>query len=214
MNFIQLKDALKDFTVFSLNDIKLIDPHFHRRRLIEWQEKGYIKKIAKGRYIFPDLTVDENVIFEIANRLYSPSYVSLESALSYYQIIPETVYGITSISTRRTYSFSTPLGNFLYRTIKPAFFFGYRIETVDSKAFKIADMEKAVLDFFYLHPELNSENDIISLRFNLEVLRQRIKRKKFTDYLKRFGKNALTRRISVFLEFLEKNEQERSGAGH
>jgi len=214
MKFIQFKDALKDFTVFSLNDIKLIDPHFHRRRLIEWQEKGYIKKVAKARYIFSDLPIDENVLFEIANRLYSPSYVSLESALSYYQIIPEAVYGITSVSTRRTYSYSTPLGKFQYRTIKPSIFFGYRIVTFNSKAFKIADMEKAVLDFFYLHPNLKSESDIISLRFNAEAFRQKFNRKKLQNYLRKFAQNALSERISIFLEFMAKNEQDKSYAGH
>lgn len=214
MKFIQFKDALKDFTVFSLNDIKMIDPHFHRRRLIEWQEKGYIKKIAGGCYIFSDLTVDENVLFEIANRLYNPSYVSLESALSYYQVIPEAVYGITSISTRRTYSFSTPLGKFQYRTVKPDLFFGYQIVSFNSKAFKIADMEKAVLDFFYLHPELKSMSDIISLRFSEEAFKKTFRWKKFKNYLRRFAKNALSERISVFREFLEKNEQDKSNAGY
>lgn len=212
MKFIQFKDALKEFTIFSLNDIKLIDPHFHRRRLIEWQEKDYIKKIAKGRYIFSDLTVDENVMFEIANRLYNPSYVSLESALSYYQIIPEAVYGITSVSTRRTYSFMTPFGKFHYRTIKPFFFFGYQIVTFNSKVFKMADMEKAVLDFFYLHPELKYESDINSLRFNEEAFRQKFNQKKLQNYLKKFAKNALSERITVFLELRMKHGQDESNA--
>jgi predicted transcriptional regulator of viral defense system len=205
MNFTQFKDALKDFTLFSFSDIRLIDPHFHRRRLVEWQEKGYIKKIAKGHYVFPDLTIDENILFEIANRLYGPSYVSLESALSYYQIIPETVHGITSVSTRRTYSFSTPFGEFYYRTLKPTFFFGYEIMIFDSKSFKIADLEKAVIDFFYLHPNLKSDTDIISLRFNKEIFMKKIKHKKLQRYLRKFSKSALSDRVSKFLELLTMN---------
>ncbi len=203
MKYIQLKEALKDFTVFSLSDIKLIDPHFHRRRLNEWQEKGYIKKIAKGRYIFSDLIIDENVLFEIANRLYRPSYVSLESALSYYQTIPEAVYGITSISTRRTYSFTTPLGKFQYRTLKPSLFFGYQLVRYNDKTFKIADIEKAVLDYFYLHPKLTSINDIVALRFSEEILRQRLNRKKMQNYLQEFGQNTMTKRVNVFLDLVE-----------
>ncbi len=203
MKYIQLKEALKDFTVFSLSDIKMIDPHFHRRRLNEWQEKGYIKKIAKGRYIFSDLIIDENVLFEIANRLYRPSYVSLESALSYYQTIPEAVYGITSISTRRTYSFTTPLGKFQYRTLKPSLFFGYQLVRYNDKTFKIADIEKAVLDYFYLHPKLTSINDIVALRFSEEILRQRLNRKKMQNYLQEFGQNTMTKRVNVFLDLVE-----------
>jgi predicted transcriptional regulator of viral defense system len=205
MNFTQFKGALKDFTMFSFSDIRLIDPHFHRRRLVEWQEKGYIKKIAKGRYVFPDLTIDENILYEIANRLYGPSYVSLESALSYYQIIPETVYGITSVSTRRTYSFSTPCGEFHYRTLKPNFFFGYKIMIFDSKSFKIADLEKALIDYFYLHPNLKSESDYISLRFNTEIVMEEINHQKLQKYLRKISKAALSDRISKFLELMTMN---------
>jgi predicted transcriptional regulator of viral defense system len=205
MNFTQFKDALKDFTLFSFSDIRLIDPHFHRRRLVEWQEKGYIKKIAKGHYVFSDLTIDENILFEIANRIYSPSYVSLESALSYYQVIPEAVYGITSVSSRRTYSFSTPFGEFYHRTIKPSFFFGYKIMIFDSKSFKIADLEKAIIDFFYLHPNLKSKSDIISLRFNSEIFMKKMNRQRLQKYLRKFSKAALSDRISNFLELMTMN---------
>ena len=95
MQYIELKNGLKDFTVFSVSEIRKIDPHFHRRRLNEWQDKGYIKKIIRGYYIFSDLKLSEEVLFEMANRIYAPSYVSFEMAISYYHLIPESVYGIT-----------------------------------------------------------------------------------------------------------------------
>jgi len=88
MKFLELKNELKDFPIFSLNEIKNIDPNFYRRRLNEWQDKGYIKKVIRGYYIFSDLQLSEEILFKIANRIYSPSYVSLESALSYYHLIP------------------------------------------------------------------------------------------------------------------------------
>ncbi len=52
MKFLELKNELKDFTIFSLNDIKNIEPDFHRRRLNEWQDKGYIKKIIEAIICF------------------------------------------------------------------------------------------------------------------------------------------------------------------
>ncbi len=125
MQYNLFKSSLKDFTIFSLNDIKQVDPRFHRRRLNEWQIKGYLKKVIKGYYIFSDLEFNENILFEIANKIYSPSYVSFEMALSYYDLIPESVYGITSASTRRTYNFKTSIAEFNYRTIKPQLHFGY-----------------------------------------------------------------------------------------
>ena len=64
MQYLDLKKYFKDFTVFSLTDVKRIDAAFHRRRLNEWQDKGHIKKIIRGYYIFSDLKIDETVLFE------------------------------------------------------------------------------------------------------------------------------------------------------
>jgi len=55
MNYIELRKTFKDFTLFSLSDIRGWEDRFFRTRLNEWQDKGYIKKIVKGHYIFADL---------------------------------------------------------------------------------------------------------------------------------------------------------------
>src|SRR5579864_6761878 len=102
MRYLDLKNQLNDFIVFSLKDIRKLDSSFYNRRLSEWRRKGYIKMVRRGYYIFSDLKLSEDVLFLIANRIYSPSYVSLESALSYYGLIPEGVLSITSVSTRKT----------------------------------------------------------------------------------------------------------------
>jgi predicted transcriptional regulator of viral defense system len=207
MQYIELKKSLQDFTVFSLVDIRRVDSSFHRRRLNEWQEKGYIKKIIKGQYVFSDLELSENVLFEIANRIYAPSYVSLEMALSYYHLIPESVYGITSVSTRRTYSFKTPIADFTYRTIKPALFFGYELVKYNDKVYKIASVEKAILDYFYLHPDIKSVNDFGSLRVDWDMFFEQINEGKIYKFLERFAQKTLSRRFRSFWKFLLANRQ-------
>jgi len=202
MQYVQLKEFLKDFTVFSLNDIRRIDNTFHRRRLNEWQDKGYIKKVVKGDYIFSDLELNENVLFEIANRIYSPSYISFEMGLFYYHMIPESVYGITSASSRRTYKFKTPIAEFNYKTIKPELFFGYNIIRYDNKYFKIASPEKAILDYFYINSHLKKESDFASLRINKDMFSEQIGTKRLYAFLKKFGQKTLKNRINSFLEFL------------
>lgn len=202
MQYIELKENLKDFTVFSLSDIKAIDSYFHRRRLNEWQVKGYIKKITRGYYIFSDLKLDEKIIFEIANKIYSPSYVSFETALAYYGLIPESVYGITSASTRRTYVFKTSLAEFFYRTIKPRLFFGYNLIEHNDKYFKIASPEKAVLDYFYINSGIKDTNDFESLRINKAVFLKLVSMAKIHSFLKKFKQKALKKRIAAFLEFI------------
>lgn len=144
MKFLELKSELKDFTIFSLNEIRNIEPDFYRPRLNEWQDKGYIKKVIRGYYIFSDLQLSEEILFKIANRIYLPSYISLESALSYYHLIPESIYGITSISTRKTYHFVTSIGEFIYRSLKPSLFFGYDLIKFNEKYLKMAHRESPV----------------------------------------------------------------------
>ncbi len=202
MQYLKLKESLKDFTVFSLADIRRVDSSFHRRRLNEWQEKRYIKKLIKGYYIFSDLELNENVLFEIANRIYAPSYVSLEIALSYYHLIPESVYGITSISTRRTYQFKTPVAEFSYRTIKPKLFFGYELVKYDNKVFKMAMVEKAILDYFYLNPLINTENDFGSLRFDRDMFFEQVSEERLHQFLELFARKTLAKRIRAFWKFL------------
>lgn len=203
MQYIEFKEQLRGFTTFSLSDIKGLDAKFHRRRLNDWQAKGYIKKLIKGYYIFSDLRLDERSMFEIANRIYPPSYVSFEMALSYYGFIPESVYGITSASSRRTYAFKTPVAEFTYRTIAPRLFFGYDIIAYGNKSFKIAAAEKAVLDYFYNNPNIRNKDDFVSLRINKKAFLKIINENKLRRYLARFAKKPLTKRVKLFLEFIK-----------
>lgn len=203
MKYLELKSELRDFTIFSLNEIRNIEPGFHRRRLNEWQDKGYIKKVVRGYYIFSDLQLSEEILFKIANRIYLPSYISLESALSYYHLIPESVYGITSISTRKTYHFRTSIGEFIYRTLKPPLFFGYDLIKFQEKYLKMACIEKALLDYFYLHSDIETEQDFESLRINKEMFFSQISNPKLMDFLEKFNQKKLTGRINHFWSYIK-----------
>jgi len=88
MQYNELRVQLKDFLVFNLSDIRKIEPRFYRRRLNEWQAKGYIKKLRRGHYMFGDVPLNEEALYAVANRLYGPSYVSFEMALAHYGLIP------------------------------------------------------------------------------------------------------------------------------
>lgn len=199
MNYIAFRNALRDFPVFSLTDARVVDPGFDRRRLSEWQAKGYIRKIVNRHYLFADIDVDENRLFHIAGRIYRPSYISLQSALSRYQVIPEAVYGITSVSTRRTYVFETPLSRFVYRSLQRKLFFGYAIV---ENGVKMAWMEKAILDFLYLNPHINTQNDFMSMRIDADTFNEHLDRARIESYLKRFEQKKLQTRVAHFLEWI------------
>ncbi len=204
MRFLELKRALEKFILFSLSDIKSIEPSFHRRRLNEWQEKGYIRKIIRGYYIFRDINIDENILFQIANKIYSPSYISFEAALSYYDLIPESVYGITSATTRRTYIFNTEITQFRYHTFKKEYFFGYQLIKHEQKVFKIASIEKAVIDHLYIHSDIKTEADFINLRFNPEVFSENINKNKLYNIASKFLQKSIVNRIDKLIKYIKK----------
>lgn len=202
MQYIELREKLSDYLVFSLQDIKKVDSSFYRARLNDWQNKGYIRKVRRGYYIFSDQDLDEPSLFSIANIIYSPSYVSFEMALSYYGLIPESVYGITCASSNKTSKFSTGLGEFIYHSIKPELMFGYRLERKMGVSFKIADIEKSVIDFFYINTDYGTDDDFSGLRFNAGEFKLQADRKKLLSYLSNFNNKSLEKRVNKFLTYI------------
>lgn len=194
---------MKVFPVYSVREIEKQFPGFDSRRLVEWQEKGYIKKLRNRYYYFSDQDVTDTFLFYTANQLYHPSYVSLESALSVHNIIPEGVFQITSCTTRKTNSFNTPAGDFSYRHLKPWLFFGYELQTWDDHRFAIAEPEKALIDYLYLHPEVKKPNDLESLRWNSFEIRDQVSMEKLTTYENYIGSPALSRRLELLKTFLD-----------
>lgn len=203
MNFIAFQKSLSNHLVFSLTDIRKLFPNFSRIQLNRWQEKGLIKKIVNKYYIFSDQKLDEEALFVMANTIYSPSYISLEMALSYYHLIPEGVFLITSVTTRQTYNFRSDFAGFHYRKVRTNLFWGYKLIDYKNWKVKFAEPEKALLDFFYLKPHLNSEDDFEGLRINPEVFREIIDPEKFKTYLKAFDNKLLSKRVNIFLNFIE-----------
>jgi predicted transcriptional regulator of viral defense system len=201
MKFLEFQQALKSFPAFSYQDIIKIDPSFDRRRLVEWQAKKYILKIRKGYYCFPRKDYNENYLMLISNRIYKPSYISLATALSYYNLIPEAVYLFTGISTRKTMYFETPLGNFEYHRLKKELFFGYRLVQFGEYSIRIADMEKALLDFFYLN-KINTLPEVDGLRLNRLIARELLVENKLMDYLTLYDSESMNRRIKLLLDYL------------
>lgn len=202
MQYLEIKNRLRGFIVLSINDILKIDPDFHNQRLSEWQKKGYLKKIIKGYYIFSDLEINESVLFIVANKIFEPSYISLEMALSYFGLIPETVYGVTSVTSRKTYKLASPAGRFSYCHIKPELMFGYQLVNYQNHNFKIAEIEKAILDYFYINPRFRTGGEFEELRINRETFQKKVDVDKLKKYLVQFNNKALEKRVNLFIKYL------------
>ena len=203
MRFREFQFYAKDLPAFNLNDIRKYDPNFHRQQLSDWLNRGYIKSLVGGFYLLADVQVDENYLFMLANRIYEPSYISRESALAYYLVIPESVLGVTSVSSRKTKQFDSEWGRFIYRSIKPALMFGYRVVVQEKMTkYKIASLEKAVLDSLYWNNKIESSDDLAGLRWNRQELLGLDDYPLFKKYLKIFDNKALNRRVDLLLEYI------------
>lgn len=202
LSFIHFKEHFEPFQVFSIADILKWHPGFDSRRLVEWQDKGYVKKIINRWYCFADLSVKESVLFLIANRIYSPSYISFESALSHYGFIPEGVYAVHSATSLKTQSFSTSLSHFFYRHIKPQLMFGIRLVKSGNQQVRMAEPEKALLDYLYLNASLNSPLDFESMRLNRSQCEEQLDDQKLSKYLSLMNNSALARRVKTMNKWI------------
>ncbi len=110
---------------------------------------GELLRVHKGLYaIAPELRQGPLSLEILANRVYGPSYLSLEYALSWHSMIPERVTELTSVCLGRSRSFSTPVGVFSYESIKKeAYPEGFSlIDLPDGRTFFMASREKALVD--------------------------------------------------------------------
>lgn len=184
----------KKLYIFSAKDIRAlfgvsavaVSGLLHR-----YQKRGVISQIKRGLYVLPDNLLPEGYI---SNKLYYPSYVSLEFALSYHGVIPETVYEVTSVTTkaRRRFEIESLGKVFSYRKIKKAAYTGYEVQKQKGVSFNIADAEKAFVDANYLR--LISRQKPIS-RFHKEKL----SKDKALRYAKLFNNSKLTSIIKTTL---------------
>ncbi len=128
--------------------------------------RGVIIRVKKGLYIFGSEYRKRPYSREIlANLLYGPSCVSCEYALSYYGLIPERVETVTSVTSKRNKTFTTPVGVFSYHALPQAgFSIGMqRVELADSNAFLLAAPEKSLADKLYCERglQLNSQKECL-----------------------------------------------------
>ena len=143
---------------------------------------GILQQVKRGLYVAgPTITSAKPEPFLLANHILGPSYVSLESALSYHGLIPEKVYEITSVTIKARRSFSTPLGVFSYTRLSlPYYSYGIRsVEADKQQRFLIASPEKALFDKILTTAgvEFRSKNSVLTwlendLRTDIDLLKK------------------------------------------
>ncbi len=211
MEFERLLEIVGDEAVFEsglllAGDVKPADV---QKQLSRWTTAGRLYQLRRGLYALAQAySKVKPHPFAIANRIVSGSYVSLQSALAYYGMIPEHAPLTTSVTTRRPQSHHTPLGDFDYRHVSTALFFGYlRIALGDEQHAFVASPEKALLDLIYLTPGSDAPAYLRELRLqNLD----RLNIARLHEFADRIGKLKLQRaaKIVTQLALVEAEEYE------
>ena len=170
MEFTELLEIIQDEPLFETGILLSgdVNPREIRRQLSRWRQAGKIYQLRRGLYcLAPPFQKVTPHPFLVANRLLPASYVSLQSALAYYGMIPEYVPLATSITTSRPGQWETPLGTFDFRHIQVDFFYGFRfVDLGETQQAFIATPEKALLDLVYLEPGADTHAYLSELRLN------------------------------------------------
>lgn len=126
------------------------NPKLMNLQLHQWKKSGEMIHIKRGLFMFADYKPD---MAEVAKNLCYPCYFSLEYVLNFHGIMPEAIFSYTLITPKKPRRFKTPLGNFIYQSIKKDAFTGYDSRTL------LAEPEKALVDYFYLNSSHLKERD-------------------------------------------------------
>ena len=156
MEFGELLTTVSEEPVFETGlllagDINTADVH---RQLSRWTRGGRLYQLRRGLYtLAPPYQKVKPHPFVIANRLVRSSYVSCQSALAHYGLIPEYVPTVTSVTSARPAQWQTPLGVFDFRHVQQRRLRGYqRLDLGAGQWALVATAEKALLDLIYLQP--------------------------------------------------------------
>ncbi len=198
LNIISVQRFIKEkskqiFTPLDLQRYFRVNYETARKFILRGVRKSLYLKLKKGLYASTNSPLNH---YLIANHLYAPSYISFDTALSHYGIVPETVYPVTSATPRNTRQFVVGGIEYTYQKIQKEFFTGYRPVGYQGEIVLLAEPEKALADFLYFIDL--KKRDFSYERLNLK----RIQRTKLTDYVRLFKRPKMKRLIEkIYADF-------------
>ncbi len=168
-------------------------------QISRWQKGGKLIQIKRGIYLLnaPYRQIEPSG-FYVASVLKRPSYISLEKALEYYNLIPEAITIFTSVTTKRPGKFISKAGTFEYQHIQKKFFWGYQSILLKQQTAFIAFPEKALLDFFYFRG-VKIDGDYLA-EMRLQNV-QDINFPRLMEYARKFQKPGMLRVAKIIQDY-------------
>lgn len=204
MNWIEFKSKFFDSGCFSIHEVYAWHPSFDRNNFGRWLRKGYLTRLRRGWYAFPEYQREPDMAAYFAGRIYKPSYISLHAALAFYGLIPESVVQITSVTSLKTAAFKNAFGEYSYKSVRSDLMFGYfRRPLPNGRTVAYASREKALLDLLYLYPFYAGESELADLRLDQDVLHEDMNYNEWEALGARFRCKALEKRMRLLAKVYE-----------
>ena len=174
-----------------------------RVQLSRWMSQGKVIGLRRGIYTLGELYRRAPLTpAALAQHLYTPSDLSGLWALGYYDLIPERVVWLTSVTPRVPRRFENPFGVFEYRNVKQENFFGYRTATLGGADTPIAEPEKALLDHWHLTDAEWTDERLMEMRYQNMT---RVDASRLREYAARFRSPRLDRAVQRWLHLAEED---------
>jgi len=200
-------ELVEKLPVFTFNDFLGVEESRSYLRMVlhRYEKIGKLLRLKKGiytntAYIERLKNRGEMEVFTdfIANFIYSPSYLSLETILYRHNLLTEIPVNLTSVSKNKTVFFTNKLGNFIYHTIKPSLFCGFELSEESGFSIMRATKAKAMFDFLYLRKNILPNKEAVrELRLNKENLSR--------DDIKELNKHVAlegSKKLKIILSYL------------
>jgi predicted transcriptional regulator of viral defense system len=208
MKFEEVVQLVGDLQCF---DLPLLTQAFSVKRpglrvqLSRWMKDGKVIGVRRGVYVLSP-TYRRRLLNTgiLANQLYYPSYLSGQWALGYYDMIPEHVVWLTSVTSRVPRRFESQVGVFDYRNIKQSLFFGYGARKVGDQEVMVADPEKALLDYWHLNAGEWTLPRLAEMRYQN---REKVSGERLREYAIRFDSPRLLRAVERWLKLMAEEQE-------
>ncbi len=209
MNFDEFLKMLSTQVCFDLptaTQICRINPTNLNVQISRWIKAGKLIPLRRGMYAFDTRYRHAEINpAQLANSIYTPSYLSMQWALSFYGLIPEKARTFTSITTRGPKTFTNSFGQFTYRHVKTEAFFGYQSHAMNGAKVLMAVPEKALLDLWHLESGLWDKARMTEMRFqNTEIVDNKL----LMNFADRMHSPRLIVAASIWCKLMETERQE------
>ena len=173
-----------------------------KKKIYQLKEKGWFVPLRRGLYFISDISSRGFVNISpvvIAGAFDKDSYVSLDSALSYYGLFEQMLRTVSSVTKLKTKKYVFQNNTYRYMKINKKLYFGFKTENIEGYYAKVAELEKVILDYLYF------KNDTYSIDLVLEKLQKAkniIDVKKLFIYARKFPETT-KRKLGFILDLLK-----------